>query len=643
MQKTSPGYELPVRRRDFLVTAASALAARASAVEPVQTSLHFHDVRLTGGLLADRFNLNARRTFAIPPADILMPFFRAKGLSNGGRELNPGFPQGRQSIVWPGLYSGFWMSGAAHIARWSGDPSHRETLARMARDLAKTRESDGFVLAMGREPAERWAHSDLYALIRVTIRAMLDIYELTGEKAALDVARGQADCMLRDIQGNPGTGEGILLRGADPAKVLPNWYKLLPALSQLYRHTGDERYRKTAAMCLDLKFMDSVLEGKRDLLPNRHASTWVDHLLGAYQLGLDTGDRRYQDFALRAAQRIREHHLFLTGSMSSDEEFRPGVNGWQLPENLRAQETCCAAIWITLLEALLRGTGDFVHADCIESAAYNALFASQSPLTGDFCYFVNLSGNGKPYDPPPEWGRHCCEGTGLMAIGRLPGLIYGKRADGLAVNLYAASEASLDVNGVRVRIAQETRYPDDGLVRLRLDPARPLRFALHYRVPAWCAGEQPSIHVNGAAWTGEPGPLTREWKSGDEVLLRFPVRAGLVYDTFNGTPRAALRYGPLVMAATWNDDLPVRKASLNKVIHGSHSHFEQWPDLPSLDTMPVAGASNRELTFEAAGVAPPVPGVAPPSGSRVALRYVPFSSAIRSKYSVWLPLHRSIV
>ena len=95
------------------------------------------------------------------------------------------------------------------------------------------------------------------------------------------------------------------------------------------------------------------------------------------------------------------------------------------------------------------------------------------------------------------------------------------------------------------------------------------------------------------------------------------------------------------MAATWNDDLPVRKASLNKVIHGSHSHFEQWPTVPSLDSAPVPVASSTELAFDAKGISPPVPGA--PADARVALRYVPFSSAIRDKYSVWLPLHRSIV
>ncbi len=627
---------MSIKRREFLALAAApALLGAVAAPFPWQQQpLEFGEVRLTGGLLKQRFDLNARRTFAIKTADIAMPFLRAKGLPSSGKELNEGFLSGRQSVVWPGLYSGFWMSGAAHIARWSGDPTHRETLVRLTHELAKTRESDGFLLALGRDAASRWAHSDLFALVRVTVRALLDTYEVTGEQLALDLARGQMDSMIRDIMGHPRRGDGILLRGADPAKVEPSWYKLLPALAQLYRHTGDGRYLDVAGMCLDLKLMAKVLAGGRDLLPGRHASTWTDHLMGVYQIGVLTGERDYTDFAIKAAQRIREHHLFLTGSMSGNEEWRAGENGWQLPENNRAQETCCAAIWITLLESLLRGTGDMIHADYIERAAYNALFPSQSPETGDFSYFVNLSGNGKPYDPPPEWGRHCCEGTGLMAIGRLPGLIYGKTPDGLAVNLYAACEATPKIAGVRVRITQETDYPYGGMVRLRFQPDRPVRFAVHYRVPSW-SKTAPEVKVNGETWTAA-GPILREWKTGDEIVLAFDVRPQVIEGVSNGVSRAALQQGPIVMAATWEDRLPVPKATLNKVIHGSHSHFEQWPYLPTLlanGKMPAA--------LEAEAVTPYVPGFES-KPERVKIRYVPFLDAIRSKYSVWLPVSRRL-
>lgn len=645
----------PMNRREFLGTAAAVTVAarvmpRLALAKDVthellwkQEPLEFGAVRLTGGLLKERFDLNARRTFLVAPEDIVTPFFLAKGLPVPGKPLHSGDRAANFTGAWPGLYESFWMSGAAHIARWSGEPAHRETLVRIVEELSKTREADGFMLALGRGYQQRWIHDDLYALVRVTVRCLLDIYEVTGEKAALEMARGQMDSMIRDIVDRRGPAGGLVLRGMDPKKAPPSYYKLLPALAQLYRHTGDAQYAEVAAMCLDQKMMAALLQGQSDPLPGRHASTWVDHLLGVYQLGLMTGNESYTLAALKAADRIRKHHIFVTGSMSSYECFQPGDNGWQLPEASRAQETCCAAIWVTLLESLLRGTGDFVHADGIERAVYNALLASQHPVTGNFCYFLNLAGNGKPHDPPPAFGRHCCEGTGLMAIGRLPGLIYGKTADGLAVNLYADSEASTRIREIPVRVTQKTEYPFEGEVELRLEPAQPVRFTLSCRVPSWSEAP-PVVEVNGKPWDGG-AVIDREWQSGDHVRLRFAMTPVVLGDYFNNVPRVALRRGPLVFAATWQDELPVRKfTGPGWPPLSSQSHHEQWPYVPSvgLDEKPVASFHQQPgSAYEAEGTTGMAPG-APVPVSRVRLQYVPLLSAIAGKYSVWLPLHRKL-
>src|ERR1700678_3188124 len=74
-----------------------------------QQPLRPGEVRLTGGLLHDRFVLNSKRAFAISPDDILLPFFRAKGLPSRGKELNGLYAAKVQTGVWPGLYSTMWM------------------------------------------------------------------------------------------------------------------------------------------------------------------------------------------------------------------------------------------------------------------------------------------------------------------------------------------------------------------------------------------------------------------------------------------------------------------------------------------------------------------------------------------------------
>ena len=136
-------------RRNFLYsTSAAALAAATNpAIEWKQKPLEPGELTLGADLFGERFRLNARRAFAIPIDDLLLPFFRAKGLSSNGKELNGEYAAKVQTGIWPGLYSTFWMSGAAHIAKWSKDPSHQETLARFVHELAKTEEPDGFLLA----------------------------------------------------------------------------------------------------------------------------------------------------------------------------------------------------------------------------------------------------------------------------------------------------------------------------------------------------------------------------------------------------------------------------------------------------------------------------------------------------------------
>ena len=637
-------------RRTFLYAAGSAAVAVAAnpRIDWKQQPLEPGEITLGADVFGERFRLDVRRTFAIPIDDLLLPFFRAKGLSNGGKELNGEYAAKVQTGIWPGLYSTFWMSGAAHAAKWSKDPSHKETLARFVHELAKTREPDGFLLALGRDPGHRWAHSDLYALVRSMVRGLLDIYEATGDKLALDMARGQMDCLYKDLAEHRPAGGGVLLKGTEGRPPVTSYYKLLPALSQLYLHTGDERYLELANMCVDLPMLDDLIAGKRDPLPGRHASTWTDFLLGVYQIGLATGNQRYTQAALNAFKLIRERHLFITGSMSSGEHWRDGRFGWQLQDSDQAQETCCAGIWIAFLQNLLHGTGGMAEADCIEQAAYNDLFAAQDPERGDFCYFLNLEGDDKPFDAPPARAYHCCDGNGTMGIARLPGLVYGKTPDGIAVNLYATSEADTQIAGGRVRISQTGNYPVSGTVTIRLDPDRPRRFVLGLRIPFWTAA-RPGIELNGERIVST-GRIEREWRPGDTLRLKFPMGPTVLEDNHLGVNRIALRWGPTVLAGVWDDSLPV-SSSREVPPYGAKSAADIWPSPPSVILSGKASSSihrvrGQEIEFEAEALAPAVLHSANGDLKTLSLAvrrkpekviFRPFYSVTRGKYSVWLP------
>src|SRR3990172_7048478 len=105
-------------------------------------------------------------------------------------------------------------------------------------------------------------------------------------------------------------------------------------------------------------------------------------------------------------------------------------------------------------------------------------------------------------------------------VAELPAMVFYRTRAGLAVNLYTPAQANLSVAGdVPLAIRQETDYPNSGRVRLQLDPARPVKFPLQLRIPAWAQGATVAVNgqrVGGAVKAGKFFELDREWKPGDE-------------------------------------------------------------------------------------------------------------------------------
>lgn len=114
-----------------------------------------------------------------------------------------------------------------------------------------------------------------------------------------------------------------------------------------------------------------------------------------------------------------------------------------------------------------------------------------------------------------------------MALEELPALIYSARSHGIDVNLYAPGTATFaQPQTGAVTIEQQTRYPFDGSINLRLTLEHTTRFALRLRIPSWA--KNATIRINGerAAIDVRPGEyatLDRKWRSGDSVALDLPM------------------------------------------------------------------------------------------------------------------------
>jgi hypothetical protein len=147
---------------------------------------------------------------------------------------------------------------------------------------------------------------------------------------------------------------------------------------------------------------------------------------------------------------------------------------------------------------------------------------------------------------------YCCPNQYRRAISQLPEWIYYRTSDGVAVNLYAASSATLDVDTGKLSIVQETDYPNSGSVSLLINPDRAAEFSVSVRIPRWCTS--PAVSVNGEVVGPVPRgtffTLRRTWKPGDRIQLDLPMSWRFVKGRQAQAGKVALMRGPLVFGVS---------------------------------------------------------------------------------------------
>ena len=219
-------------------------------------------------------------------------------------------------------------------------------------------------------------------------------------------------------------------------------------------------------------------------------------------------------------------------------------------------ETCVTTTWIQLNLQLLRLTGEAKYGDELERSIYNHLAAAQNPRGDDWCYYTALEGK-KQYDA----GITCCHSSGPrgMALAVQAAYLAVKTAEAecLLVNTFEDSRVELELGGQRVSLTQDSHFPWAGEASLTFHMARPATFGLLVRVPKWVqvplSTDNFKLTVNGQpdGFAGLEGYATvrpRQWKDGDGVKLSYRLGPRLIPGRFGNADRAALAWGPFVLA-----------------------------------------------------------------------------------------------
>jgi DUF1680 family protein len=504
------------------------------------------------GLLGYRFKMSEQNRLLTLSEETLL----------GGFHKRPGVQ------AWIGEHVGKWLHAAVLTWLNTGNAELKAKIDRVVRELIATQEPDGYLgtydpptrWSMERERGwDVWVHKYVLIGLLSYVKGTRDMGQGTGDEEltqmALEAAEKAADLVLRTF----GTGEGQLDLMERSTHVGMASSSILQPMVWLYRLTSEKRYLDFCRYIVwawehsphGPRLLGSLLtHGDVHKIANGKAYEMMSCLVGAlelYRVLRDEGKEDEGKALLLAAQRawddIVANHLYITGGTSLGEHFQPDHH---LPNDGAVSETCATVTLLQLTLELFRLTGEAKYMDIAERTVFNHLLAAQHPNGDRWCYFTPLEGQ-KNY----RSDINCCASSGPRGIALLPTFVYTLDADGgIRINLYTQSKLKLPEQGVEIE--QETDYPYDGSVTLRLHLSQPKEFALRLRVPSWCEGA--TVAVNG----GEKKQvnkgyheLRRQWRDGDVVWLdwlEFPMRLQVVLGTHTNEEKLALMFGPLVLA-----------------------------------------------------------------------------------------------
>jgi DUF1680 family protein len=495
---------------------------------PVQP-VPFTQVRLTGGLLANRQATNAEVTmpFALEQCetsgriknfDLAAEVMRRRAAGETNFQIKPPtqYPFDDTDV-----YKA--IEGAAFCLSVKPDPATQAKLEEIIKRIAAAQEADGYLYTFrtmhpdspGHDwiDQQRWRKDpqlshELYNLGHL-YEAGFAHYQATGSRSLLDLCLKSAELLQKDF----GDGE---------PRIAPGHQVLEMGLAKLYRHTGDQRWLNLAKFFLEVR--GKGREYSQDHKPVIAQDKAVGHAVranymyaGMADVAALTGDQRYLDAITKIWNNVVETKLHLTGGCGARANGEAYGNDYELPHRCY-NETCAAVAFLFWNHRMFLMTGDAKYMDVFERSLYNGVLSGVS-LSGDRFFYPNpleYDGSAKNNHGfagrAPWFGCACCPPNVLRTLASLGDYVYAVRTQSterakpaplsspkggegqgeeaeLFVNLYAQSTATAVIGDKKVKLEQTTAYPWDGKIRLRVTPEKPGTFTLNLRVPGWVEGK----------------------------------------------------------------------------------------------------------------------------------------------------------
>lgn len=439
-------------------------------------------------------------------------------------------------------------------------------------------------------------------------------YQATGKRNFLDIAIKYADCVCQAI------GDG-----ADQKKLVPGHQIAEMALVKLYLTTGNRKYLDQAKFFLDARGYtsrrDAYSQAHKPVVEQDeavgHAVRAVYMYSGMADVAAITGDSSYIKAVDKIWDNIVSKKTYITGGIGARHAGEAFGNNYELPNLSAYCETCAAIGNVYMNYRLFLLHGDAKYFDVLERTLYNGLISGVSLDGGSFFYPNPLASNGG-YSRKPWFGCACCPSNISRFIPSLPGYVYAIKENEVYVNLYLSNKAELKVNKKKIVLEQETSYPWNGDICLKIAQGSQ-EFAMKLRIPGWVRGEVlPSdlyayaddqklnyqVSVNGQEVKSELDngyiSIARKWKKGDVIEMHFDMLPRLVKANRKVTDdrgRVAVERGPLVYCAEWADN----KFNVHTVLLNQHPQFRVVEKPELLNGINQITTEAQALSYDKAG------------------------------------------
>jgi len=479
------------------------------------------------------------------------------------------------------------IEGASYVLQTYPDRQLEQYIDSILDIVAAAQEADGYLYtARTINPQhphhwagpQRWLSEERMSHELYNLGHMVDAacahYQATGSDKFLNIARRYADCVIREV--GPQVGQACVTPGHQIAEM---------ALARLYVLTGERKYLDEAKFLLDYRgktrTKNRYSQSDKPVIDQTEA--WGHAVRAGYMyagmadVAALTGDSAYLRAIDAICNNIISRKYYITGGVGARHEGESFGADYELPNLTAYNETCAAISMVYLFQRMFLLHGDARYIDCLERTLYNGVVSGMSVDGGRFFYPNPLSSDGRyafnadhTVERQPWFGCACCPSNLCRFIPSVPGYLYAVKDRNVYVNLFAGNTATLTVGGKDVVLEQQTNYPWEGDITVKVLKNKAKAFSLMVRIPGWVDKPVPSdlyhfsddvltgyrVMVNGQEVQGalEKGYLAihRTWKKGDVVTIHFdmPVRTVRAHHAVVADRgRVAVERGPLVYCA----------------------------------------------------------------------------------------------